>query len=126
MRQILADHLQAMVKSLRHNKLLTPRHVTGHCWPCRHHGRNTHVRHRRDTCFMRIGLAGAGRIGAFHASTLATLEDVEQVVVADALPATAERLAAENGYEFSAGLDDLLSRVDGFFIATSTTAHAST
>jgi myo-inositol 2-dehydrogenase/D-chiro-inositol 1-dehydrogenase len=75
---------------------------------------------------MRIGLAGAGRIGAFHASTLATLEDVEQVVVADALPATAERLAAENGYEFSAGLDDLLSRVDGLVITTSTTAHAST
>jgi myo-inositol 2-dehydrogenase/D-chiro-inositol 1-dehydrogenase len=57
---------------------------------------------------------------------LATLEDVEQVVVADALPATAERLAAENGYEFSAGLDDLLSRVDGLVITTSTTAHAST
>jgi myo-inositol 2-dehydrogenase/D-chiro-inositol 1-dehydrogenase len=75
---------------------------------------------------MRIGLAGAGRIGAFHASTLATLEDVEQVVVADALPATAERLAAENGYEFSAGLDDLLSRVDGLVITTSTTAHAPT
>jgi myo-inositol 2-dehydrogenase/D-chiro-inositol 1-dehydrogenase len=57
---------------------------------------------------------------------LATLEDVEQVVVADALPATAERLAAENGYEFSAGLDDLLSRVDGLVITTSTTAHAPT
>jgi myo-inositol 2-dehydrogenase/D-chiro-inositol 1-dehydrogenase len=35
-------------------------------------------------------------------------------------------LAAENGYEFSAGLDDLLSRVDGLVITTSTTAHAST
>jgi myo-inositol 2-dehydrogenase/D-chiro-inositol 1-dehydrogenase len=35
-------------------------------------------------------------------------------------------LAAENGYEFSAGLDDLLSRVDGLVITTSTTAHAPT
>ena len=48
---------------------------------------------------MRIGLAGAGRIGAFHASTLAALDDVEQIVVADAFPAQAARLAAEHGYE---------------------------
>jgi len=75
---------------------------------------------------MRIGLAGAGRIGAFHASTLASLEDVEQVVVTDVVPAGASRLAEENGYEFVPDLDDLLSRVDGLVITASTGAHAST
>ena len=32
---------------------------------------------------MRIGLAGAGRIGAFHASILARLPGVGSVIVAD-------------------------------------------
>ena len=42
---------------------------------------------------MRIGLAGAGRIGAFHASTLAALDEVEQVVLTDAVPEGAARCA---------------------------------
>jgi myo-inositol 2-dehydrogenase / D-chiro-inositol 1-dehydrogenase len=33
---------------------------------------------------MRIGLAGAGRIGAFHAGVLSRLAAVDSVVVADA------------------------------------------
>ncbi len=73
---------------------------------------------------MRIGLAGAGRIGAFHASTLAALEEVEQVVLTDVLPGQAARLAEEKGYELSADLDDLLSRVDALVITTSTDGHA--
>jgi myo-inositol 2-dehydrogenase / D-chiro-inositol 1-dehydrogenase len=73
---------------------------------------------------MRIGLAGAGRIGEFHASTLAALDEVEHIVVADALPAQAARLAAEHGYELAADLDELLSRVDALVITTSTNAHA--
>jgi myo-inositol 2-dehydrogenase/D-chiro-inositol 1-dehydrogenase len=73
---------------------------------------------------MRIGLAGTGRIGAFHASTLAALDDVEQIVVADASPDGAARLAEENGYEFSPDLDDLLSRVDALVVTTSTSGHA--
>lgn len=75
---------------------------------------------------MRIGLAGAGRIGAFHASTLVALDDVGQIVVTDAVPAAAARLAEENGYEFSPDLDDLLSRVDALVITTSTHGHAPT
>lgn len=75
---------------------------------------------------MRIGLAGAGRIGAFHASTLVALDDVGQIVVTDAVPAAAARLAKENGYEFSPDLDDLLSRVDALVITTSTHGHAPT
>ena len=75
---------------------------------------------------MRIGLAGAGRIGAFHAATLAGLDQVEHVVVTDAVPSVAERLAADAGYEFASDLDDLVDRVDGLVVTTSTAAHAAT
>jgi myo-inositol 2-dehydrogenase / D-chiro-inositol 1-dehydrogenase len=75
---------------------------------------------------MRIGLAGVGRIGAFHASTLAGLDEVEQVVVADALPDAAGRLAQQQGFGFAADLDELLTRVDGLVVATSTPGHAPT
>ena len=46
---------------------------------------------------MRIGLAGTGRIGAFHAATLASLDAVDEVVVTDADPAMAEKVATELG-----------------------------
>ena len=75
---------------------------------------------------MRIGLAGTGRIGAFHASTLAALDAVDRVVVTDALPQTAQRLATEHGYDYAPDLDSLLAQVDGLVIATSTDAHAAT
>jgi myo-inositol 2-dehydrogenase / D-chiro-inositol 1-dehydrogenase len=75
---------------------------------------------------MRIGLVGVGRIGAFHASTLAGLEDVDQVVLADAVPSAAARLAEEGGYELASDLDQLLARVDAVVVATSTAGHAPT
>ena len=42
---------------------------------------------------MRIGLAGAGRIGAFHAGILSGLPAVDSVVVADADAARAREVA---------------------------------
>lgn len=36
---------------------------------------------------MRIGILGLGRIGAFHAATLAGLEAVDSLVVTDPVPA---------------------------------------
>jgi myo-inositol 2-dehydrogenase/D-chiro-inositol 1-dehydrogenase len=74
---------------------------------------------------MRIGLAGAGRIGAFHASTLEALEQVDQVVVTDAVPAVAAELSADRGYEQATGLDELLDKVDGLVITSSTAGHAA-
>ena len=44
---------------------------------------------------MRIGLAGVGRIGAFHAATLQAIPEVESLVVADAIPGRAA--ASANG-----------------------------
>ena len=40
---------------------------------------------------MRLGLIGLGRIGAFHAETLAALPGVDSLVVTDAVPATTAR-----------------------------------
>jgi myo-inositol 2-dehydrogenase/D-chiro-inositol 1-dehydrogenase len=75
---------------------------------------------------MRVGLAGTGRIGAFHASTLAALPEVEAVVVTDVDAEAAARLAEERGYELAEDLDGLLRGVDALVITTSTTGHAET
>jgi myo-inositol 2-dehydrogenase/D-chiro-inositol 1-dehydrogenase len=74
---------------------------------------------------MRIGLLGAGRIGAFHGAVLSRHPDVDELVVGDADPgratALAERLdataVADVGAVLGAGLD-------GVVIATATAAHA--
>jgi myo-inositol 2-dehydrogenase / D-chiro-inositol 1-dehydrogenase len=39
---------------------------------------------------VRIGLIGLGRIGAFHAETLAAIDSVEQLIVTDPIPAAVE------------------------------------
>ncbi|NUS10973.1 MAG: dehydrogenase, partial [Streptomyces sp.] len=46
---------------------------------------------------MRIGLIGAGRIGAFHAATLRAHPGVGELLVADADPARARQVAARCG-----------------------------
>ncbi len=74
---------------------------------------------------MRIGVAGVGRIGAFHAATLRDLDFVESVVLADALPGAAERVAGELGVEYADDVTALLaSGIDGFVITTATPGHA--
>jgi len=74
---------------------------------------------------MRIGLAGVGRIGAFHAETLRDLSDVDEVVVAD-LDADAARAVADKlDVGFAVSPAELLAQgVDGFVIATATPGHA--
>jgi len=62
---------------------------------------------------MRIGVAGVGRIGAYHARTLTEIDEVDSLVVADAVPARAAEVAAELHAEpvatpndlFTAGID---------------------
>ena len=74
---------------------------------------------------MRIGLVGVGRIGAFHAATLKGLDNVEQVVVADADPARAQAVAKELGLEAVADVEALLGAgLDGVAICAATNAHA--
>lgn len=73
---------------------------------------------------MRIGLAGTGRIGAFHADTLNRLDAVDSVVIADIDAARAEAAAGKLGVEFAPGIDALFAAgLDGVVIAAATGAH---
>ncbi len=74
---------------------------------------------------MRIGLAGVGRIGAFHAATLNALDMVEEIVVTDADAQLAGTVAAELGLGVAPDVASLLaSGIDGFVITTATPGHA--
>ena len=74
---------------------------------------------------MRIGLAGAGRIGAFHATTLASLDGVDEVVVGDSRPEVARAVAESLPSARPADVEELMaSGVDALVIATSTPGHA--
>jgi myo-inositol 2-dehydrogenase/D-chiro-inositol 1-dehydrogenase len=75
---------------------------------------------------MRIGLIGLGRIGAFHADTLAGLPQVDELVVTDpfaaAVTATTDRLPKARAVASPAEVFD--AGVDGVVIAAATNAHA--
>jgi len=74
---------------------------------------------------MRIGLVGVGRIGAFHAATLASLDNVEQVVVADIDPARARAVGKELGLQSLPNVDALLAAgLDGLAVCAPTASHA--
>jgi myo-inositol 2-dehydrogenase / D-chiro-inositol 1-dehydrogenase len=74
---------------------------------------------------MRIGLAGVGRIGAFHAETLRNLEGIDELVLTDLDIAAAQALGRSLGVEVALDPAALLaSGVDGFVVATATPGHA--
>lgn len=74
---------------------------------------------------MRIGLIGTGRIGAFHAATLAGLPAVTGMVVHDADEASARAVAERVGARYAGDLDGLLGAgLDGVVIAAPTAFHA--
>jgi myo-inositol 2-dehydrogenase/D-chiro-inositol 1-dehydrogenase len=75
---------------------------------------------------VRIGLIGAGRIGAHHATALARhVSAADLVAVADAYPEAARRLAGQLGVA-AAGIEELLAdeSVEAVMITASSTAHA--
>jgi myo-inositol 2-dehydrogenase / D-chiro-inositol 1-dehydrogenase len=73
---------------------------------------------------MRIGLAGVGRIGAFHADTLRQLSGVDAVIVADANPDRAHEVAQRLGVAVADSPAALLgSGIDALVVATATAAH---
>ena len=74
---------------------------------------------------MRVGLLGAGRIGALHAAVLAGLPEVENLVVGDADPERARALAGEVGGETVDIPEVLRSGLDAVVIATTTSSHAA-
>lgn len=71
---------------------------------------------------MKIGVAGLGRIGPFHAATLAGLG--HEVVVTDVRRDWAREVADQHGYAVAPDVDALLGEVDAIVIATDTRAHA--
>ncbi|MBY8879972.1 Gfo/Idh/MocA family protein [Actinacidiphila acidipaludis] len=74
---------------------------------------------------MRIGLIGTGRIGAFHAATLAGLDAVTGIVVHDADERSARAVAGRVGARYTPDLDALLDTdLDGVVIAAPTAFHA--
>ena len=72
---------------------------------------------------MRMGLLGAGRIGRMHAQVLASIEDVEELLIGDPDAAAAEALAAQLGAR-TAAVADVVAEADAIVIAAATDAHA--
>jgi len=73
---------------------------------------------------MRIGLIGAGRIGALHASTLASLPSVTGLVITDVDRDLARVLAEKVGAETAESLADLRGAgVDAVIVSTPTSTH---
>jgi myo-inositol 2-dehydrogenase/D-chiro-inositol 1-dehydrogenase len=76
---------------------------------------------------MRVGLLGAGRIGALHAETLAGLAAVDRLLIADADPARARQVATKVGEPAVAmpGVAEVFDAgVDAVVVAAPTFAHA--
>ncbi|AXG81703.1 Gfo/Idh/MocA family protein [Streptomyces paludis] len=73
---------------------------------------------------MRIGILGLGRIGAFHAETLAGLDAVDSLVVSDPYAAAATAAAERFGAEVADSPEAVLAAgVDGVVVAAATDAH---
>lgn len=73
---------------------------------------------------MRIGLAGAGRIGAFHATTLSGLSCVDSVVLADVDADRVREVAGPLGIQTAADVPELLAAgADALVVATPTASH---
>lgn len=73
---------------------------------------------------MRLGLLGLGRIGEFHAQTLAGLPEVDHLLVADPAPGRAQEVAQRVGAEPADSPAAVLAAgVDGVVVAAGTGAH---
>jgi predicted dehydrogenase len=73
---------------------------------------------------VRVGLVGAGGVGARHARTLAGFADVDLVAIGDPDAAAARALAAELGADPVAGVDGLLGRgLDAVWLCVPPFAH---
>jgi len=73
---------------------------------------------------MRIGLMGLGRIGAFHAETLAGLDAVDSLVVTDPVAEAVAKATERFGATAADSPEALLAAgVDGVVIAAATDAH---
>jgi myo-inositol 2-dehydrogenase/D-chiro-inositol 1-dehydrogenase len=72
---------------------------------------------------VRVGIIGAGRIGAIHAENLRRHSDVSEIVVTDAIPSQSRQVATSCGGETARGPDELLASVDAVVICTPADMH---
>lgn len=74
---------------------------------------------------MRVGFLGVGRIGRSHAEVVRRHPDVEELVLADAVPGRAEQAADHLGCRAVGDVDDVIAAgVDALVIASATDSHA--
>jgi predicted dehydrogenase len=74
---------------------------------------------------MKVGLAGAGRIGRRHAQTLQCMSEVETLLVADPDTGRAHRLAEDVGAVAAESVTELFaSGIDCLVVTAATDAHA--
>jgi predicted dehydrogenase len=73
---------------------------------------------------IRIGIVGAGAIGAEHARAIATLPGAALTAVYNPRPARAQELAARHGAAACATLDEWIESVDVVDICSPTDMHA--
>src|ERR687893_2801994 len=73
---------------------------------------------------MRVGLLGAGRIGAFHAGVLARQKDVDDLVIGDLDAGRAAAVGGEVGGRSGTIEEVIGSGPDAVVIAAATSAHA--
>lgn len=73
---------------------------------------------------MRVGLIGAGRIGALHARLLVGTPGVDELLIADAATDRAAAIAQQVGATHAASIEAALEAADAVVIAAATSAHA--
>lgn len=73
---------------------------------------------------MKVGLLGAGRIGGFHARTLACNSRVSSLRIMDVDAARAQSLAGSVGADTASNAAELSDWADALVIATATNTHA--
>ncbi|HYI54101.1 MAG TPA: Gfo/Idh/MocA family oxidoreductase [Microlunatus sp.] len=72
---------------------------------------------------MKIGLIGLGRIGTYHATNLVALDEVEELVVTDPVPAAVMSAVERYGATPAASVESLIAAVDAVMITAPTSLH---
>ena len=74
---------------------------------------------------IKVGIIGAGYIGAVHGALLARDERVRVTAVSDMLADRAERLARSTGAEIAGTAEELIEGVEAVYITTPNTRHTA-
>ncbi len=74
---------------------------------------------------LRLAVVGVGRMGAFHAETLAAMDTIDVVAVSDTRPEVAREVGEKIGSAYHLSAAALLERgdVDAWLVASSTATH---